>query len=123
MYIKYATAEEGEPTPDFEAILIDGTPFKLSDLRGDYVLFDFLGSWCVPCLKGYPKLVAFHEKHSDKIIVVTVALEKHAKSWEKAIKKYGFLWKHQIVDENCFVMMSSIARIECTVFQKYRLNF
>ncbi len=108
--VKYLSAEDGEQAPDFEATLIDGAAFKLSDLQGKYVLLDFWGSWCAPCRKENPKLVALHQKHSDKLTIVTVALEKDASSWKKVAKKDGFIWKNQIVDQNSFVMLSAIAR-------------
>jgi thiol-disulfide isomerase/thioredoxin len=40
---------------------------QLSDLRGKWVLVDFWGFGCVPCLKrGLPKLVKFYEDHKDQ---------------------------------------------------------
>ncbi|WP_025743280.1 TlpA family protein disulfide reductase [Aquimarina pacifica] len=110
MYIRYFSISDGERAPDFDTALIDGAAFKLSDLQGKYVLLDFWGSWCGPCLKEIPELVELHQKHPDKLIIVTIALEKDSFSWKKVASKYGFTWKNQIVDQNKFVMMSSIAR-------------
>ena len=109
-YTKLTAASNGNMAPDFEAELIDGTPFKLSNLQGKYVLLDFWGSWCAPCIKESPDLVALHNKHSKDLTVVTVALEKNLKSWEKVTTKYGYTWKHQIVNQNRFVLLSDIAR-------------
>ncbi|WP_299214787.1 TlpA disulfide reductase family protein [uncultured Aquimarina sp.] len=109
-YTKWSAADEGDTAPDFEATLIDGTSFRLSNLKGAYVLLDFWGSWCAPCLKESPELVALHKKHSDKLTVVSIALEKDSKSWKKVVSKYGYTWKNQIVDQNRFVMLSEIAR-------------
>ncbi|GAA4279108.1 TlpA family protein disulfide reductase [Aquimarina mytili] len=110
LFTKYSGVDEGEQAPDFEATLVDGTPFKLSDLEGGYVLLDFWGSWCPPCRKENPKLVKLHQKYSDRLTIVTIALEKDSLSWKKAVKKDGFLWKNQIVNQNRYVMLSSIAR-------------
>lgn len=110
LYVKFSAASEGERAPDFETTLVDGTPFKLSDLRGTYVLLDFWGSWCPPCRKENPKLVELHKKYSEKLTIVTVALEKDSLQWRKAAQKDGFVWENQIVHQNKFVMLSPIAR-------------
>ncbi|WP_271765399.1 TlpA family protein disulfide reductase [Aquimarina algiphila] len=109
-FVKYNGVNNGKQAPDFETTLIDGTLFKLSDLKGKYVLLDFWDSWCPPCRKENPKLAALYKKYSDKLTVVTVALEKNNKHWKKASEKDGFVWKNQIVNQNRFVLMSSIAR-------------
>ncbi len=108
--VKYFGAEEGDLAPDFEAMLIDGTPFKLSDLKGKYVLLDFWGSWCPPCRKENSQLVKLHDKYYDELALVTVALEKDSLSWKKVADLDGFKWKHQIVNYNKFVMLSPVAR-------------
>lgn len=108
--INYFSAVKGEEAPDFEAVLIDGTPFKMSELKGKYVILDFWGSWCPPCIKENPKLVELYQAHKDDVYIVTIALEKNLTTWKKAADKAGFSWKYQIVEENRFVMLSEIAR-------------
>ncbi|MBQ4803114.1 TlpA family protein disulfide reductase [Aquimarina sp. MMG015] len=110
LYTKFSAAEKGDLAPDFETTLIDGTPFKLSNLQGKYVLLDFWGSWCGPCLKESPELVAIYKKHDNQLTIVTVALEKNLKSWKKVADKFGYTWKNQIVNQNRFVLLSDIAR-------------
>ncbi len=110
IYTKWSAADKGDPAPDFEATLVDGSPFKLSELQGGYILLDFWGSWCAPCLKESPKLVALHKKHSKNLTIVSISLEKDAKSWKKVVSKFGYTWKNQIVEQNRFVMLSHIAR-------------
>ncbi len=50
----------------------------LNDLMKDkYVLFDFWGSWCRPCVASFPKLNMFYEKIKNKkeFMIIGVALE------------------------------------------------
>jgi thiol-disulfide isomerase/thioredoxin len=35
----------------------------LESYRGKWVLIDFWGTWCSPCVNGMPKLVSFYNKH------------------------------------------------------------
>ena len=53
----------GATMPDFSFIDFKGTPRKLSDFRGKYVLLDFWGTWCGPCLKEMPKLKEVYDKY------------------------------------------------------------
>ncbi|MEJ6777459.1 MAG: TlpA disulfide reductase family protein [Crocinitomicaceae bacterium] len=109
-YIKISFARPGEIAPDFEAKLIDGTHFKLSHLRGKYVLLDFWGSWCQPCRADNPSLVRLYSRHSDKLYIVTFALEKNEPAGVIVAKKDGFTWKHQIVEQSNLVLLSETAR-------------
>ena len=110
LYNQFTSATRGELAPEIETELIDGTPFKLSELQGKFVLLDFWASWCGPCRIANPQLVELHKKYPDKLVVVTVALEKGGEQWKIAAQQDGFAWKHQIVEYSKFVQLSSIAR-------------
>ena len=96
--------------PEIEAELIDGTPFKLSELRGEYVVLDFWGSWCGPCLRDIPRLMELYAKYGDRVVFVSVAFEKNDKRWKSVSDKAGFSWKHQIVEEAKILLASPISR-------------
>ena len=49
--------------PDFEfAVMDSGKEMKLIDFQGKYVILDFWGTWCRPCVGGIPDLVKLHEE-------------------------------------------------------------
>lgn len=52
----------GQPSPDFELTLMDGSKIKLSQMRGDVVLVNFWATWCVPCRKELPLLDGYYRK-------------------------------------------------------------
>lgn len=62
---------EGRPAPELNPVLgWKGQPVKLADLRGKYVLLDFWGYWCGPCVADMPVLIELHEKFGDKGLAI-----------------------------------------------------
>lgn len=50
----------GQPAPDFELTLVNGTKVSLAELRGHVVVVNFWATWCGPCLKELPTLDAYY---------------------------------------------------------------
>jgi uncharacterized protein (TIGR03067 family) len=62
---------EGKPAPELAGVVgWKGTPVKLADLRGKYVLLEFTGHWCEPCMYVMPEFIALHERFKDKDLVI-----------------------------------------------------
>ena len=101
--------DDGEMAPGFQAQLLDGKDFALSDLRENYVLLDFWGSWCGPCRKENPDLVKLYDQFSGKSFtdakgfeIVSVAIETNERRWKNAIKKDMLDWPYHIVQLDRF---------------------
>lgn len=73
---------------------INGKSFNLDNYKGKYVLFDFWGTWCNPCIKLLPHIAAIHRQYTD-LQIVSIALEMDEKGVEQIpiyIEKYGMNW-------------------------------
>jgi thiol-disulfide isomerase/thioredoxin len=92
----------GETAPKIVSTQRDGTPFDLSSLKGKYVVLDFWGSWCGPCLDEAPALKALNDKYLGKKFtdatsfeMVGVGIEKDRDRWLAAIEQLGIgSWIH-----------------------------
>ncbi len=58
--------QAGEVAPPFRLVTFDGDTITLDDLRGQIVLLNFWGSWCLPCRAEAPELQALHETYYER---------------------------------------------------------
>ena len=77
-----------------------GEPFELKALRGKYVLLDFWGSWCKPCISSIPELVSLKEKYSNHLSIVSVAYDEkvNMKMINDLVKEHKMEWIHLFED-------------------------
>ena len=85
----------GTEAIDFTQADTSGAPVSLQSFRGKYVLVDFWASWCGPCRRENPNLVAAYEKYNAKnFTVLGVSLDRDRNAWLQAIAKDGLRWTH-----------------------------
>ena len=100
-YIRFSSPPVATGTaPEIVTTMYNGESFKLSELRGNYVLLDFWGSWCGPCRRENPELVKFYKRNKNKVVIVSVALETNPDNWTAARERDGLIWEHHIVQKN-----------------------
>ena len=104
---------------DFRLPDLEGKPVRFQDLNADFVLLDFWGTWCAPCLDSIPYLVELQKKYGpDKLKVVGIAcedapLEARKAKVDEVSRKYGI---------NYPILMSTMDGKPCPVQQALQVQ-
>jgi peroxiredoxin len=83
-------AEVDSLAPDFLLEDTGGNEVRLSDYRGRPVVLNFWATWCRPCRKEMPQLVAASERYGDEgLVVIGLNLQEGRSIIEPFAQDYG----------------------------------
>lgn len=87
---RQAQPQLGQIVPGLALADTAGIQHSLATYRGGYVLLDFWGHWCHPCLEAMPQVNALHKRYARKLTIIGVAMEGPASAglWKRAIREH-----------------------------------
>lgn len=104
----------------FVAKSMDGEVIDTSRYKGKILVIDFWATWCGPCIREMPNVVAAYNKFKDKgVEMIGVSLDRRndAAAIRTVEKRFGMTWP-QIYDGGYFdaklAVENSVSAVPCT---------
>ncbi|MEZ4935012.1 MAG: TlpA disulfide reductase family protein [Saprospiraceae bacterium] len=91
----FAAENEGALSPNIITSDIFQESFNLEDLRGKYVVVDFWGTWCAPCVSGFPDMKKYYKKYEGQLEMVGIACneKRGVEHVIKVVNKKELKWR------------------------------
>ncbi|TNJ46960.1 TlpA disulfide reductase family protein [Allotamlana fucoidanivorans] len=94
---------------------LDGNEFDLSSFRGKYVMIDFWGIWCGPCVSEMPKVKEYYEKYNDRLEILGVNSGDKKQRIIDFIERNDYDWQ-QIMDVRDSELDNFVLRYNVSAF-------
>lgn len=83
----------GTEAPLFTAETFSGDELSLSDLKGKYVMIDFWGTWCGPCIEALPIIKEAHATYGgENFEIVGIANELNLERFGDFVERENLQW-------------------------------
>ena len=90
----------GSKAADFSLKSTTGKTIKLSDYKNKVVIIDFWATWCGPCRRGIPDLVAIQNEFKNDVVIIGISVDTDTKmEVPKFIKEKGINYAVVFADD------------------------
>ena len=103
----------GKQAPPVEGVTLKNEQFTLDHVRGEWVIVNFFGSWCTPCIQEHPELMSFQEAHraARDATVVSVAFSDSPTAVRQFFEKRGGDWPVLSADTNSIAVDYGVIKV------------
>ena len=94
---------------------VEGTTQSLNQYRNRWVIVNFWATWCGPCIREIPELMAFADRHSEQVQVLGIAFEKTPIDEIRAfVAEFGVSYPVLLIGEQPLVPMEPLKGLPST---------
>lgn len=93
---------EHDMAPNFTETTLSGDTISLSEYRGQFVLLDFWGTWCGPCIKEIPHLKEVRQHFGDELAIIGIPVNDDSARVQKLVEKHHITWPQLSVQTSGF---------------------
>ena len=87
------TIAQGHAFPSLTFTSLSGKPVNLDDYKGKVVLIDFWATWCSPCVRSMPDLIAtYKEYHDQGFEIIGINMDQEKAKLEKYLQDNEVTW-------------------------------
>lgn len=91
----------GSPAPEFSLLALDGRRLDLESFAGKVVVLNFWATWCQPCRREIPELVALAESGTAEVVGIALD-EEGARAVRPFVERHGIPYTVLIGDQEIF---------------------
>ena len=84
----------GQKAPEFSLKSINEENYSVDFSKSKYTILDFWGSWCAPCISGFPKMKENYERYKSQIEFIGIACNDTEIKWKNAVEEHELKWKN-----------------------------
>jgi len=73
---QFTALDPPRPAPELSFAARDGSPMRLADFRGHWLLVNLWATWCAPCVREMPSLDRLQATLADRLTILAVSQDR-----------------------------------------------